>query len=130
MNEKTLTFEVKGVEYEMELDEASSKAIFYKIDGNNRIEYSLASNININSIEKEFLSIDYREAVLNAIYNGEASFSMADKDGIDVNYRLVRNNEQYTIRKHTETELINVYESPSKSIHLAPTAMVWIFLHD
>ena len=27
MNEKTLTFEVKGVEYEMELDEASSKAI-------------------------------------------------------------------------------------------------------
>ncbi|MDI9508541.1 MAG: ABC transporter permease [Clostridiales bacterium] len=114
MNEKTLTFEVKGVEYEMELDEASSKAIFYKIDGNNRIEYSLASNININSIEKEFLSIDYREAVLNAIYNGEASFSMADKDGIDVNYRLVRNNEQYTIRKHTETELINVYESPSK----------------
>ena len=58
----------------MELDEASSKAIFYKIDGNNRMKYSLASNININSIEKEFLSIDYREAVLNAIYNGEASF--------------------------------------------------------
>lgn len=114
MNDKQSAFEVNGVNYEMELDEETNKAIFYLIHGSNRIEYALVSNININSIDKEFLSIDYKEAVLSAIDNGDTSFSMVDKDGVDVDYKLVRNNNQYTIRKFAETELINVFESPSK----------------
>ena len=114
MNDKQSAFEVNGVNYEMELDEETNKAIFYLIHGSNRIEYALVSNININSIDKEFLSIDYKEAVLSAIDNGDTSFYMVDKDGVDVDYKLVRNNNQYTIRKFAETELINVFESPSK----------------
>jgi peptide/nickel transport system permease protein len=120
MNDKTPSFEVNGVTYEMELDEEDNTAVFYKLENGNRIEFALVSNVNINTVDKEFLSIDYKEAVLNAIENEETSFVFPDKNGVDIEYRIVRKNNQYTIRKYTETELINVFEAPSKK-HLLGT---------
>ncbi|HPU62664.1 MAG TPA: ABC transporter permease [Mobilitalea sp.] len=114
MNTKETRFEVNGLEYEMDLDEEDNSAVFYLIKDGQKIEYALASNMSINAVDKDFLSIDFKEAVLNAIDNGDTSFVFPDKDGTEVEYRLVRKNNQYTIRKYMETELINVYESPSK----------------
>lgn len=120
MNDRQTSFEVKGSVYEMELDEEDGSAVFYLIKDGQKVEYALASNISINAIDKDFLSIDFREAVLNAIDNEDTSFVFPDKDGTEIEYRLVRKNNQYIIRKYTETELINVYERPSKK-HLLGT---------
>lgn len=120
MNDNVPSFEVNGVAYEMELDEEDFKAVFYRLEGGNKIEYALASNVNINTVDKEFLTIDYKEAVISAIENGDTSFVFPDKNGEDIEYTIVRKNNQYTIRKYTETELINVYEAPSKK-HLLGT---------
>lgn len=114
MNEKKQTFEVNGSVYEMELNEEDYSAVFYLLKDGQKIEYALASDMSINAVEKDFLSIDFKEAVISAIENGDTKFVFPDKDGVDIEYRVVRKNNQYTIRKYTETELINVYESPSK----------------
>ncbi|CRZ35138.1 peptide/nickel transport system permease protein [Herbinix hemicellulosilytica] len=120
MNTGESRFEVNGSEYEMDLDVEDNSAVFYLLKDGQKIEYALASNMSINAVDKDFLSIEFKAAVLNAIDNGDTSFVFPDKDGTEVEYRLVRKNNQYTIRKYTETELINVYESPSKK-HLLGT---------
>jgi peptide/nickel transport system permease protein len=120
MNDNIKSFEVNGVNYEMELDEEDFKAVFYRLEGGSKVEYALVSNVNINTVDKEFLTIDYKEAAISAIENGDTSFVFPDNNGEDVEYTIVRKNNQYTIRKYTETELINVYEAPSKK-HLLGT---------
>jgi peptide/nickel transport system permease protein len=115
MNEKTSHFEVKGILYEMELDEEDYSAVFYQVDRDEKVEYALASKVSINSVGNEFLTIDFKEVAEEAIYNDETGFTMADKDGVDVEYTIIRKNNQYIIRKYTETQLINVYEYPSKT---------------
>jgi peptide/nickel transport system permease protein len=120
MNDKMLSFDVNGFTYEMEMDVEDNSAVFYLIKGEQRIEYALASNVNINTISKDFLSIDYKETVIKAIENGETSFVFPDNNGEDIEYTIIRKNNQYIIRKYTETELINVYEGPSKK-HLLGT---------
>lgn len=120
MNDKVPVFEVNGSTFEMELDEEDKQAIFYLVDGGQKIEYALVSNISINAVDKDFLSIDFKEAVLEAIDNEVTKFTFPDKDGVDVEYTVVRKNNQYVLRKYTETELINTYEYPSKK-HLLGT---------
>lgn len=120
MNEKEQAFEVKGITYEMDLDEEDNSAVFYMINGNDRTEYALVSNVSINAAGNEFLSIDFKEAVLDAIDNGTTSFVMVDANGEDVEYNINRKNNQYTVRRYTETELIDVYDAPSKA-HLLGT---------
>ena len=114
MNDKVEAFEVNGVNYEMQLDEEDNSAVFYTVNGDEKVEYALVSNVSINAAGNEFLSIDFKEAVLNAIDNGDTSFVMADNNGVDIEYNINRKNNQYTIRRFTETELIDVYSSPSK----------------
>lgn len=120
MNEKEQTFEVNGQTYEMELDEDENSAVFYMVNGNEKTEYALVSNVSINAASNEFLTIDFKEAVLNAIENGDTSFVMADNKGVDIEYNINRKNNQYTVRRYTETELINIYDAPSKK-HLLGT---------
>ncbi len=113
-NEKTSIFDIDGVTYEMDLNEEDNTAIFYLVQDGQKIEYALVSNVSINAVDKEFLTIDYKEAVLAAIDNEQTSFVFPDKDGSEVEYNIERKNNQYTIRRHTESELINTFESPSK----------------
>ena len=120
MNEKASAFEINGTAYEIELDEEDYSAIIYKVDGDERVEYAFASNININTVGSDFLTIEFRDAVKEAIANNDTSFIMADQKGIDIEYSIIRKNNQYMIRKNTETQLINVYESPSRT-HLLGT---------
>ena len=120
MNEKASAFEVNGTAYEIELDEEDHSAIIYKADGDEREEYAFASNININTVGSDFLTIEFRDAVKEAIANDHTSFSMDDQEGVDVVYNIIRKNNQYLIRKNTETQLINVFESPSR-VHILGT---------
>jgi peptide/nickel transport system permease protein len=120
MNERTSSFEVNGTAYEMEYNEENDSAVFYLINGNERTEFVFASNMSINAVGKDFLSIDFKEAVKETISSGDESFTMPDKDGVDVEYVLVRKDSQYTIRTNTMTQLINVFEAPS-TVHLLGT---------
>lgn len=120
MNDKETFFEVNGATYEMELDEEDNTAVFYLVEGNTKTEYALVSNVSISAVDNEFLTIDFKEAIIKAIDNGDKGFVYPDKDGVDVEYKINRKNNQFTVRRHTETELINVYEAPSKK-HLLGT---------
>ena len=99
----------------MDYDKENNSAVFYIVDGGEKLEYSLASNISINTIDNEFLTIDFRMAAIDAIQNEKESFIMLNNDGEEVSYVLVRNNQRYTIRTNTVTQLINTYEHPSKT---------------
>lgn len=114
MNEQTQTFEVNGINYEMELNIEDNSAVFYMINGNEKIEYAFVSNISINAVNNAFLTIDFKETIVRAIENGDTSFIMPDNNGVDVEYKINRKNNQFTIRTLTETELINTYAAPSK----------------
>ncbi|MFT4143980.1 MAG: ABC transporter permease [Mobilitalea sp.] len=120
MNENSTTFEVNGTTYEMDYNAEDKSAIFYSVNGSEKAEYAIASTISINAVVNEFLTIDFREAAKDAIANGETSFIMADKSGEEIEYTIVRKDTQYTIRKNTESELIDIYVSPSSS-HLIGT---------
>lgn len=115
MNEDLLNFQVNGRSFEMYYDKENNLAVFYIVDGGEKLEYSLASNISINTIDNEFLTIDFRMAAIDAIQNEKESFIMLNNDGEEVSYVLVRNNQRYTIRTNTVTQLINTYEHPSKT---------------
>ena len=115
MNEDLLNFQVNGRSFEMDYDKENNLAVFYIVDGGEKLEYSLASNISINTIDNEFLTIDFRMAAIDAIQNEKESFIMLNNDGEEVSYVLVRNNQRYTIRTNTVTQLINTYEHPSKT---------------
>lgn len=114
MNEKAITFEVKDLVYEVELDEEDNSAIFYQVKEQGRMEYAIASNVSINAVENDFLSIDFRDMVKDTIANEGSSFTISGEDGVDVEYTIIRKNNQYIIRKYTETQLINIFETPSK----------------
>ena len=120
MNENSTTFEVNGSTYEMEYNAEDRSAIFYSVNGSEKAEYAIASTISINAVVNEFLTIDFRETSKNAIANGETSFIMADKNGEEIEYTILRKDTQYTIRKYTESELIDIYVNPSSS-HLLGT---------
>ena len=120
MNENATTFEVNGTIYDMDYNAEDNSAIFYSVNGSEKAEYAIASTISINAVVNEFLTIDFREVATNAIANGENSFIMADKSGEEIEYTIVRKDTQYTIRKYTESELIDIYVSPSSS-HLIGT---------
>lgn len=114
MNERAITFEVNEAVYEMELDEENNSAIFYQVNEQGRMEYAIASDISINAVENDFLSIDFRELVKETIANEETSFAIAGEDGVEIEYTIIRKNNQFIIRKFTETQLINIFENPSK----------------
>ncbi len=122
MNDKTSSFEVGGNSYVMVLDEEDYSAIFYRMDGTKKQEYAIASSISINAIEKDFLSIAFRDVVIEAIENEKTSFTLINSEGIEEEYALVRKNNQYIVRKNSQTQLISVYEAPSKAHWLGTDA--------
>lgn len=115
MNEDLSTFQVNGTSYEMDYDKENNSAVFYLVDGNEKLEYSLASNISINTIDNEFLTIDFKKAAIDAIQNEKSNFIMINEEGEEANYILIRENDRYKIRTNTVTQLINTYESPSET---------------
>ena len=115
MNEDLSTFQVDGTSYEMDYDKENNSAVFYLVDGNEKLEYSLASNISINTIDNEFLTIDFKKAAIDAIQNEKSNFIMINEEGEEANYILIRENDRYKIRTNTVTQLINTYESPSET---------------
>lgn len=97
----------------------------YTVDGEvvskDGSEYALVSDVNFNAANAGvYLSPAYKEAALDAVAKGDSSFTFADEDGIEVEYRIENKNGQYTFKKFQETRVIDTYARPSKE-HLVGT---------
>ena len=105
-NEKE--FEVDGVSYRMEEEEDS--AIIYQGEQ----EYARLSNMIMTpSAVDVFLSIDFKDAVQEAVEAGNTSFDFPGEDGAMVHYTIERKDFKYDIKTDTTTLLIDTYAAPS-----------------
>jgi peptide/nickel transport system permease protein len=76
-------------------------------------EYAAVSNIIVNPLDQnEFLSVDYKSTIRDAIRNNEEETTFTE-NGETVEYTINRVNQNYYIRRETPTELIRQYERPS-----------------
>ncbi len=84
-------------------------------------EYALVSDVNFNAANAGvYLSPAYKEAALSAVAKGDSSFTFADEDGTEIEYRIENKNGQYTFKRFQETRVIDTYARPSKE-HLVGT---------
>lgn len=113
MNEKQNSFSADGTTYKVEYDAESESAIFFTKDG---AEYASLSNMAISALGSgEFLSVDFKQAVTNAIADDQNEFVYMNEAGEEETYKLERKNEQYTIRRYQTISVNSVFESPSKT---------------
>jgi len=114
MNEKKSSFQADSTTYNAEYDEASASAIFFTSDG---AEYASLSNMAISPLTSgEFLSVDFKQAVTNAIAEDANEFVfMNEETNEEETYKLERKNEQYTVRRYQVISVNSLYESPSKT---------------
>ncbi len=121
MNENLTQFSADDKQYEVELQEGS--ATVYSVDGQNRTEYAKISNFIVQPINNDtFLDVAFKNSVQEAIANNETSFTQLNASGEEVNYTITRKNEQFTISSEEQTQLIRIYERPSKAHWLGTDA--------
>ncbi len=107
-------FTVDGVDYKADIDEKTSSAIFYKVEGGQETEYAMASHFTVNPVSSDvFLSIEFKDRVQEAVKNNESSFVFADANGTEAEYTVERNNNEYMIKTMKEIQVNSNYESPS-----------------
>jgi len=83
--------------------------------------YAQVSGIIVNPLDKElFLTVDFKSAVRQAIYNRETKFIYTEEDGETIEYTIVLVNNTYNIKKETFIEMITMFAAPSAK-HLLGT---------
>lgn len=103
-----------GDEY-FKVEENEGQYTILDFNGN---DFAVVSDIIVNPLDQgEFLSVDFKTAIRQAIDDRENSFTFLDSTGKNVEYDIVRVNTIYNIKKETPLELIRMYENPS-SEHL------------
>ena len=76
--------------------------------------FAQVSDIIVNPLDQAlFLSVDFKSAVRQAIYDRQDRFTFTDGNGASVDYTIVRVNTTYNIKMETPTELIRIFELPS-----------------
>lgn len=76
--------------------------------------FAEVSDIIVNPLDQsEFLSVEYKAAMREAIINREDQVEFTHSDGETIEYDISRVNQNYYIKRETPTELINMYEFPS-----------------
>jgi len=97
----------------------------YTVDGDvvlkDGAEFALVSDVNFNAANAGvYLSPAYKETALDAVAKGDSSFTFADEDGTEIEYRIENKNGQYTFKRFQETRVIDTYARPSRE-HLVGT---------
>ncbi len=113
-NEGKASFEADNVTYQIELE--GNSATIYKNENGNRVNYAQLSDFVVAPIGSDaFLDVEFKSLIQQAIHDGETSVIQTDATGNEVVYKIERKNEQYTVRADQETQLIKLFEAPSKS---------------
>jgi len=104
-----VAFSVDDQKYEIKYDEGQI-TVFNSV-GN---EFAEVSDIIVNPIDQNlFLTVKYKAAVRQAIYDHQKEFSYTDENGETIGYSIVRVNTTYNIKRETKTEMIRVFEKPT-----------------
>ncbi|MDO4454103.1 MAG: ABC transporter permease [Eubacteriales bacterium] len=102
---------VDGETYQLDVDKETDSAMISK-DGE---EYAYVSYYVMNMIQKsDFLSLDLRREIERAVSSGETALTFASAEGKEEEYRIQVRDNQYTVKKNTETHLNDTFASPSK----------------
>lgn len=108
------TFAVADVNYEIEYTNEGEIMVIYSNDGVNRTEYAMVSKYTISSINKEFLDVEFKYAVIDAIKNDKDTLTAKATDGKETKFYLKDTNGQYSIKREKETTVNDSYAKPSK----------------
>jgi peptide/nickel transport system permease protein len=77
-------------------------------------EFATISNIIVNPLnQSEFLSVDFKSAVRQAVQNKQNKFTFPDASGQPIEYTVSRVLNTFNIKKESPTQLIRMYEFPS-----------------
>lgn len=107
--EKKLAFTLGDQRYTVKYDQGQTTIL--NKDGK---EFAEISDIIVNPIDQSlFLTVDYKSAVRQAIYDRLKEFSYTDEKGETIDYAIVRVNTTYNIKKESKIEMIRVFENPS-----------------
>lgn len=122
LSSNATSFVAGGISYEVEYkgNDENPIAVFYKVDGTSKTEYAMASKYAINAITKEFLSMDFKFALIDAIENNKESFMSKTTNGKDTKFYLKSVNGQYSIKRLKTVEVYDTKAAPS-SKHLLGT---------
>ena len=102
---------VDGETYELDVDKENHSAMISK----GGEEYAYVSYYVMNMIQKsDFLSLDLRREIERAVSSGETVLTFASAAGEEEEYRIQVRDNQYTVKKNTETHLNDTFASPSK----------------
>lgn len=115
MNGTVDSFMAGGKTYTIERaegDDGSVSAVFYDEAG---AEYATASRFTMNAIgEGVFLTGEFRAAAEEAIEANETQFEFTEEDGTQATYYVKRDDNQWIIKKTTETHVSDTFANPSK----------------
>lgn len=76
--------------------------------------YAEVSNIIVRPLDQsEFLTVDFKATIRQAIDDRLAKFSYTNEKGETIDYTIVRVNNTFNIKRETPTELIRTFEAPS-----------------
>lgn len=114
LNENKTSFDADGKTYNVEL-EGSSATIFFN-EGGNRVDYAQLSDYVVAPIGNDvFLDVQFKSLIQEAINADLTTVTQTDAEGNEIVYTINRKNDQYTVKADTETQLIQIYEAPSKA---------------
>lgn len=115
------SFEADGISYTLKAENDGGIVLQ---DGR---EIASLSPLAVQAISGDvFLSVEFKQTLRSAIESGafennELTFTLAE-DGEDVEYRVVRDNKTFLVKRMTSTRLISMYEAPSAAHWLGTDA--------
>lgn len=115
------SFTADGVEYTLEIDE--SNVTIYTKGGGEPEPFAIVSTYLVSAISPDvYITVSFKNAILDAIDEGQKSFFYTDENGETTEYFLTRTNTTYTVRREEMTQLIDTYASPTKEHWLGTDA--------
>ena len=113
INQKN-NFFAEGKNYEIEYTNNGEIIVIYSLDGTNKKEYAMVSKYTISSVNKEFLGIQFKYDVIDAIKNNKDSFESIATNGKNTKFYLENDNGQYQIKREQVTVVNDSYAKPTK----------------
>ena len=113
ISQNRTSFVLESQDYSVE--ENGRNTTVYLVSGADKIPFANISDIIVNALSSDvFLTVDYKAAAREAIINGSKTFNFADREGNDIEYRIVLVHNTYNIKRSTETHLIDMYRLPDE----------------
>lgn len=103
------TFEINDELYKIEMDGEDAT-----IRNSSGKEFAAMSKIIVNPLSaSNFLSLEFKNAIRDAMNDRLREFSFKDPNGEEIHYKIVVVNQNFNIMREQPTSLVRIYEHPS-----------------